>query len=294
MQRTAQDVALSLVLKVPPYSWLLKDAPTLNRALRHPQEIADSHIHQGARALKQPTHLVNVTFDLTPRIRPERRAPAPSRRKCFAVELGAIHLSHQLARRLKPLPALPTRIAGETEHDGNRTHKILYRVSHSLQPESEAERERRSGECVGDMPPAAAARAPAAESPAGGAPPAPAAPPPPPPDPLPPQACKARAVVVSLTPARQRETWAKKAEFLLAVVGFAVDLGNVWRFPYICYQNGGVLFPSHLMGAEQNAMCSFNWSAGRVRRDETAASAAALVFQGIHARINSITLTERL
>ncbi|BES95894.1 transporter [Nesidiocoris tenuis] len=39
-----------------------------------------------------------------------------------------------------------------------------------------------------------------------------------------------------------RDVWSKKIEFILAVVGFAVDLGNVWRFPYICYQNGGGAF----------------------------------------------------
>ncbi|XP_050922118.1 LOW QUALITY PROTEIN: sodium-dependent neutral amino acid transporter B(0)AT2-like [Lates calcarifer] len=39
-----------------------------------------------------------------------------------------------------------------------------------------------------------------------------------------------------------RAGWNSKIEYFLAQVGFSVGLGNVWRFPYLCHQNGGGAF----------------------------------------------------
>ncbi|KAM4547483.1 sodium- and chloride-dependent GABA transporter 2-like [Fundulus diaphanus] len=39
-----------------------------------------------------------------------------------------------------------------------------------------------------------------------------------------------------------RGHWGTKAEFILTVMGAIIGPGNIWRFPYLCYKNGGGVF----------------------------------------------------
>ncbi|KAG1705086.1 Sodium- and chloride-dependent glycine transporter 2 [Nymphon striatum] len=64
----------------------------------------------------------------------------------------------------------------------------------------------------------------------------------------------------SLKGVAERGNWGSKWEFLLSCVGLSVGIGNVWRFPYLAYENGGekcVLLVTFLEAMILEKTCAF-------------------------------------
>lgn len=60
----------------------------------------------------------------------------------------------------------------------------------------------------------------------------------------------------------ERGQWTNKVEYVLSVAGEIIGLGNVWRFPYLCYKNGGGKYPRciicqcHVIAGDHCLLCN--------------------------------------
>lgn len=48
-----------------------------------------------------------------------------------------------------------------------------------------------------------------------------------------------------------RAAWSGKMQFFLSIIGYSVGLGNIWRFPYLCQQNGGGKLSYNFLSVER-------------------------------------------
>ena len=54
----------------------------------------------------------------------------------------------------------------------------------------------------------------------------------------------------------ERGGWSNKLDFLFSCISVSVGLGNIWRFPYLCYKNGGGMLTTGYI-IRDNCVCAF-------------------------------------
>jgi SNF family Na+-dependent transporter len=55
--------------------------------------------------------------------------------------------------------------------------------------------------------------------------------------------------------------WGSTLTFILAMIGSAVGLGNIWRYPYVLYSSGGgAFFVPYIIAILLMGILLFSWS----------------------------------
>ena len=88
-----------------------------------------------------------------------------------------------------------------------------------------------------------------------------------------------------------REQWSSRTTFVLAAVGSAVGLGNLWRFPYIVYDSGGAVFLIPWIIALVTAgfpLLVLEMAIGCWGRDKFDVNGAPAAFEGINPKMRWI------